>query len=100
MTITKTTKDNTIVLSIAGKLDTMTSPELSDEVENIFATGACDLVFDLKALEYLSSAGLGVFLKALKYASDAGTRVKVTGATGIVKEVLEITRFSTLMERL
>ena len=97
MTITKTTNGNTIVLSIAGKLDTMTSPELREEVETIFSGGAFNLIFDLKALEFLSSAGLGVFLHTVKRAAAAGTTVEVSGATGIVKEVLDITRFSTLM---
>ncbi len=97
MTITKTKNGNTIVLSIAGKLDTLTSPELREEVDTIFAEGTFNLVFDLKALEYLSSAGLGVFAHAVKCALATGTEVHVTGATGIVKEVLDITHFSNLM---
>lgn len=97
MTITKTKNGDTIVLSISGKLDTLTSPDLREEIDNIFTEGACDLVFDLKALEYLSSAGLGVFAHAVKCAIAAGREVQVTGATGIVKEVLDITRFSTLL---
>lgn len=97
MTITKTKNENTIVLAIAGRLDTLTSPELREEIDTIFAEGAFNLVFDLKALEYLSSAGLGVFAHAVKCAIAAGTEVEVTGATGIVKDVLDITRFSALM---
>jgi|MudIll2142460700_1097286.scaffolds.fasta_scaffold467436_1 anti-sigma B factor antagonist len=97
MTITKTKNGNTMILSIAGKLDTLTSPELREEIDNIFTEGAVNLVFDLEALEYLSSAGLGVLAHTVKRATAAGTEVHVTGATGIVKEVLDITRLSTLM---
>ena len=97
MTITKTTNGNTMILSIAGKLDTLTSPELREEIDNIFTKGAVNLIFDLEALEYISSAGLGVFAHTLKRATAAGTGVHITGATGIVKEVLDITRLSTLM---
>lgn len=97
MTITKTTNGSTIVLSIAGKLDTMTSPQLREEIDTIFAEGAFNLVFDLKALEYLSSAGLGVFLHAVKCAAPVGKTIEVTGATGIVKEVLDITHLSTIV---
>jgi anti-anti-sigma factor len=52
---------------------------------------------NLEALEYFSSAGLGVLAHTVKRATAAGTEVHVTVATGIVKEVLDITRLSTLM---
>jgi anti-anti-sigma factor len=54
-------------------------------------------VFDLEALEYLSSEGLGVLAHTVKRATAARTEVHPAGATGIVKKVLDITQLSTLM---
>jgi anti-sigma B factor antagonist len=97
MTITKTVNGNTLTLSIAGRLDTITSVELSNELDKIFAEGAFDIVFDLKGLDYVSSAGLRVFLVAQKQATSKGTKLELTGVSDTVKEVLDITGFSSIL---
>ena len=58
-------------------------------------TGVKELVFDLSALEYISSAGLRVLLTAQKIMNAQGS-MKVTGASEIVQEVFDITGFSDI----
>ncbi len=99
MTIKKTLSGKDLVLSLAGRLDTTTSAQLSTELESIFTGGAFNLVFDLKDLEYISSAGLRVLVIATKRAAAEGTTVELTGAQGTVKEVLDMTGFSTILRR-
>ena len=62
MTINHNKENNTLTISVIGRLDTVTSPELDDF---IFANleGVKTLIFDLKDLEYTSSSGLRIFLK-------------------------------------
>ena len=97
MTITKTTNANNISLSIAGRLDTVTSVQLSNELDKIFAEGAFNLFLDLKGLEYISSAGLRVLLVAQKQVSSQGTKLELTGVNETVKQVLDITGFSGIL---
>ncbi len=99
MTITRTLSGKDLVLSLAGRLDTTTCAQLSTEVESIFTEGAVNLVFDLKDLEYISSAGLRVLVIAAKRAAAEGSTVELTGAQGTVKEVLDMTGFSTAIRR-
>lgn len=64
MKIKKELENNVLVLALEGRLDTVTAPELEREVSDL--SGVTDLVFDMKNLEYISSAGLRVILKAQK----------------------------------
>ena len=95
MTIAKIKNGNTLTLAIAGRLETMTAPELEKVVKEEL-TGVTDLVFDLSALEYISSAGLRVLLSAQKIMNAQGA-MKVTGVNELVQEVFDITGFADIL---
>ena len=59
MTITKTKEGGRLVLSLAGRLDTTTAPQLDAELKQSL-DGVTELVLDFAELAYLSSAGLRV----------------------------------------
>jgi anti-sigma B factor antagonist len=97
MTITKTINDNNIILSINGRLDTVTSKQLSDELDQIFSNGSYNLFLDLKGLEYISSAGLRILLIAQKQVAALGTKMELNGINETVKGVLDMTGFSGIL---
>ena len=65
MTIEKILNGDSATVAIVGRLDTQTAPELEKELDT-FISGLKALTFDMKGLEYISSAGLRVILKAQK----------------------------------
>ncbi|MCI7530179.1 MAG: STAS domain-containing protein, partial [Christensenellaceae bacterium] len=71
MKIKKELENNVLVLALEGRLDTVTAPELEREINDL--SGVTDLVFDMKNLEYISSAGLRVILKAQKTMNTQGS---------------------------
>ena len=74
MEITKTLNGTELDIVIAGRLDTVTAPELEKEInENI--VGVTKLVFDFEPLEYLSSAGLRILLSAQKIMNKQGEMI-------------------------
>ena len=90
----KKTEENTVI-ELVGRLDTRTAPVLDKTIsEDISDTK--NLVFDLKGLEYISSAGLRVLLKAQKQMDKVGT-MKVVNACESVMEVFEITGFADIL---
>lgn len=97
MIITKTLDGNNITLSIVGRLDTITSVELSNELDKIFAEGAFNFILDLKGLDYISSAGLRVLLVTQKQVTSKGTKLELTGVNETVKSVLDMTGFSGIL---
>lgn len=97
MTITQTKQDNTITISLSGRLDSVTQSELSTSLDTIFSSGPTNLIFDFTQLLYISSAGLRVLLSAQKKVNASGNTMKITGAAPDIKAVFEITGFSGIM---
>lgn len=97
MNITKSINENTTTLVLSGRLDTVTSTQLSNELGVVFQEGAVNLVFDFKALEYVSSAGLRVLLTAQKKINSLGMEMKIISISETVKEIFDITGFSGII---
>ena len=95
MTIEKIIHGNDLTLSLAGRLDTTTAPQLEAELKESHA-GVKHLVLDVKALEYLSSAGLRVLLSTQKLMNKQGSMV-VRGANETITEIFEVTGFCDIL---
>ncbi|MBR2134580.1 MAG: STAS domain-containing protein [Eubacterium sp.] len=95
MTINKIKNENSLTVSVEGRLETTTAPELDAVIkENI--DGITELVFDFSKLDYISSAGLRVLLSSQKIMNKQG-EMKVTNVNSIVNEILDITGFSDIL---
>lgn len=95
MTLNKTLNGSSLTISVEGRLDTVTSPELEAFVsENL--EGVTELTFDFTNLEYISSAGLRVLLSSQKKMNTKG-KMKVTGVNETVNEIFEVTGFSDIL---
>ena len=93
MNIDKRLEDGKLSLKIGGRLDTNTSPELEAEMQ---LEGVKEITFDLSDLEYVSSAGLRVFLTAQKAMMACGGQMTITNPNAIVKGVFDITGCSDI----
>ena len=91
MEIKKNQEGAKLTLSPIGRVDTITAPELEAAVN---VDGIEELVFDLAAVDYISSAGLRVLLASQK--KMAGRTMKIANAKPAVKEVFDITGFSDI----
>ena len=87
--------DETII-SIVGRLDTTTAPALEKTINNDIGDPK-KLIFDVKGLEYISSAGLRVLLSAQKKMQKNGS-MKVINVGEVVMEVFEMTGFVDILE--
>ena len=95
MTIEKILNGNCLTLNLAGRLDTATAPELDAVVDSSMAGGQ-DLILDMEALEYISSAGLRVILKAQKIMNTKGS-MKLVHVNETIMEVFDITGFVDIL---
>ena len=95
MTINETKNGSALLVSLDGRLDTTTAPELEAALDKSLA-GVEELTFDLEKLEYISSAGLRVLLAAQKTMNRQGS-MKVTHANEMIMEIFEVTGFSDIL---
>lgn len=88
-------KKNAETLALAGRLDTLTAPELETEISALLPSVE-SLTLDMEKLDYISSAGLRVILKTQK-ALEKKAGLKLTHVPDAVKEVFDITGFSDFL---
>ena len=81
-----------LTVALAGRLDTVTAPELEKELK-VCLEGVTMLSFDMAELEYISSAGLRVLLSVQKLMSSQG-EIKVFHVNETIMEFFEVTGFS------
>ncbi len=95
MKIEKNRNAENLVIALEGRLDTTTAPQLEEELKNSLE-GVTELVFDLGALEYISSAGLRVLLATYKTMRGTGS-IQIINANELVQEVFEVTGLSNIL---
>ena len=95
MTITKKQNGTNLEIALAGRLDTVTSPDLEKEL-NASLDAAESLTLEFSKLDYISSAGLRVLLSAYKAMSRKGG-MKIANVNEIIKEVFDVTGFSDIL---
>ncbi len=94
MTINKETNGNEMVISLEGRLDTTTAPQLDEEIKKL--DGVDKLVIDLKQLEYISSAGLRILLSAQKVMNKRGDMV-IRNVSDVIREIFDVTGFVDIL---
>ncbi len=95
MDIKTNRNENTLEVTVIGRLDTTTAPQL-DETLKTNLDGVEALVLDFTDLEYVSSAGLRVILAAQKTMNKQGSMV-LKNVNEMIMEVLELTGFADIL---
>ena len=95
MNITENKNGNQLCLSLEGRLDTTTAPELEKVIKSSL-DGVTELTIDMSSLDYLSSAGLRILLGAQKTMNKQGG-MKVTHVNDTIMEIFEVTGFVDIL---
>ena len=95
MTIEISKNAEAATIKVVGRLDTTTAPAL-DKAINEDIVDVKNLVLDVQAMEYISSAGLRVLLGAQKKMQKIGS-MQVVNVCQEVMDVLEMTGFADIL---
>jgi anti-anti-sigma factor len=96
MEITERRTAEIVTLSPSGKLDTTTAKTFEEKILAQIESGDRRFVIDLAQLDYISSAGLRVFVLAAKRLNSANGKMVLCALKDPVKEVFEIAGFSSI----
>lgn len=96
MKIKEDKKDQAMVLTIEGRLDSITSGTLEKEFLTIIEAGEKNIVVDCTDMDYISSAGLRVLLMAAKRTTKLGGKVVLAALCDNVQEVFDIAGFTSI----
>lgn len=92
--IEQTNNNGILVCKITGWLDPNTTPELEKELN---LTDVKELIFDMKNVEYVFSAGLRAFLLFEKMMRANGGTMKLINVSDSVKSIFELVGFKNIM---
>ena len=90
MNITTTINGNKAQISLTGKLTVATSPELETEISNL-PESVKEIELDLTDLEYISSAGLRVFVATHKLTEQRDGSMVIRHPSSEVYDIFEMT---------
>lgn len=95
LNINKVEDGSKVTVSLEGRLDTTTAPQLDEEVKQL-QDKVTDLVFDMSTLQYISSAGLRVLLSAQKMMNKQGA-MTITNVSPEIMEIFDVTGFCDIL---
>ena len=95
LNINKTKENQSAIVSLEGRLGTVTAPELEKELHAL-RPGLTELKLDFAKLDYISSAGLRVLLSAQKVMNKQG-EMTLTNVSEAVMEIFEVTGFTDIL---
>jgi anti-anti-sigma factor len=85
------------VVRVDGFIDTLTAPELERTLGTMVDQGKYNLVMDLAGVDYISSAGWGIFISRIKEIRKHGGDLKLVRMSPGVYEVFELLEFDRIL---
>jgi anti-sigma B factor antagonist len=91
-------QEGIVVLGLEGYLDAHTAPQFERAIETEFSAGHTKLIADCAKLDYISSAGLGVFMSFIEDIRTAGGDIKLCAIVPKVYQVFDVLGFPELFD--
>jgi anti-sigma B factor antagonist len=96
--IRKRSKSEITILDIYGELDAHTAPTLENELKQLIEKNYVQIVVNGSGLEYISSAGLGVFMAYIEDIRSQDGDIKIANLKPKVFNVFDLLGFPTLYD--
>ena len=96
MTIQTKKEATALIVTITGRMDTVTAPEYEKKFSELITAGETFFIVDFEQVDYISSAGLRVLLATAKKVKGVSGKILLANIKGGVKEVFDISGFGTL----
>ncbi len=88
------------IIALEGFVDAHTAPQFETAIQSEIEAGRNRIVVNCEKLNYISSAGLGVFMSFIEEVRERGGDIKICGLVPKVKHTFEILGFQEIFEML
>lgn len=86
------------ILDLNGELDAHTASQLEDSLKKLIDHNKFNIVINCDELDYIASAGLGVFMAYIEDVRSLGGDIKLTNMNSRVYNVFDLLGFPTLYD--
>jgi anti-sigma B factor antagonist len=94
--ITTEARGDATVLALAGRIDTVSAPELEQGITRVIGEGTRKILLDFSGVSYISSGGLRVLLSAAKRLREPGDRFGLCCLPPDVLKIIRLTGFTSI----
>lgn len=98
MEISTSVNNGQVTVNLSGRMYVEEATILREKLLCLMEAGNKYFVIKLAHVDYIDSSGLGVLVAIQKRALQMKGGVTISGATGIVKELFELTRLNKIFE--
>jgi anti-sigma B factor antagonist len=84
-------------IRVDGVIDTLTASELEEVFDSLIRRGRFKIIVDLAGVDYISSAGWGIFISHIKDLRDNDGDVKLANMIADVREIFELLEFDKVL---
>ncbi len=98
MEINKAISNQNVIITLKGRLDTMTAQQLDDEAKSIDFDEVETVTLNLKDLEYISSSGLRVILALYKNLKSKDGNLKIVNVSNTIMELFSMTGMADYLD--
>ena len=96
--ISRSDFNNVTALHLSGFLDAHTVPVFEDAIQNLVKENIFNIIVNMQNLDYISSAGLGVFMGFIEEIREKGGDIKLSNLSTKVFKVFDLLGFPALFE--
>ncbi len=86
------------ILHLHGFLDAHTAPELENHLDQLIRENRCRIVVNFEHLNYISSAGLGVFMGKIETVREKNGDIKMCRMSPKIFRIFDLLGFPTLYD--
>lgn len=83
---------------VDGVIDTLTASELEEVFETLLKRGRYRIVVDLAGVDYISSAGWGIFISNIRDIRGHGGDIKLANMVSNVYEIYDLLEFDNVLK--
>ncbi len=84
------------IVAVSETIDALTAPQLTRTLDLELAEGHCNLVVDLTAVDFMSSAGLRTLLGGVKESRTRGGDLRIASLNPGIDKVLKMSGFNNI----
>jgi anti-anti-sigma factor len=90
-------QSNVSEVRVDGVIDTLTASELEDVIDALLKRQRYRIIIDLAGVDYISSAGWGIFISHIKDVRANDGDIKLSGMVPNVFEIYELLEFDNVI---
>jgi anti-sigma B factor antagonist len=96
--IERRTNNGYEVIDLHGELDAHTASQLEEALQQLINNKKANIIVNFQKLDYIASAGLGVFMAYIEDVRSIGGDIKLTNMNSKVYNVFDLLGFPTLYD--